>query len=296
MDWDSEGRLWVVEMPGFVPNLQARSHSSSRWKGRCPRGHEQGRRDGQAHRLRRRSRAARSLKVLDRGVLVAEPPHAWLMRDTNGDLKMDTKESITDRYGRREARVEQNANSSSGAWTTGYTSESDIQLRLKDLKFEARRTLPRGNGRHAGRRGPHLSEHQRVIGACRFRADAVFHAQPGAVAHARQLRGLRDEENNVNTVWPVRPNPGTNRAYQSGIDRPTAPGQIHCGVRAADLSRRPSARRAVGQRLRRGTRGQSRGRTSSRTTARCCAHARRYGGEFLARPTNGSAPCICPTP
>jgi hypothetical protein len=24
----------------------------------------------------------------------------------------------------------------------------------------------------------------------------------------------------VNTVWPVRPNPGTNRAYQEGIDRP----------------------------------------------------------------------------
>ena len=24
----------------------------------------------------------------------------------------------------------------------------------------------------------------------------------------------------LNTVWPVRPNPGTNRAYQAGIDRP----------------------------------------------------------------------------
>ena len=31
---------------------------------------------------------------------------------------------------------------------------------------------------------------------------------------------LRDDENAVNTVWPIRPNPGTNRAYQTGIDRP----------------------------------------------------------------------------
>src|SRR5689334_21095419 len=23
MDWDRQGRLWVVEMPGFVPNLEA---------------------------------------------------------------------------------------------------------------------------------------------------------------------------------------------------------------------------------------------------------------------------------
>src|ERR671911_2289956 len=23
MDWDGEGRIWVVEMPGFVPNLSA---------------------------------------------------------------------------------------------------------------------------------------------------------------------------------------------------------------------------------------------------------------------------------
>ena len=53
---------------------------------------------------------ARALKVLDHGVLVGEPPNVWLMHDTNGDLKMDTKESVTDLYGRREARVEQNAN------------------------------------------------------------------------------------------------------------------------------------------------------------------------------------------
>jgi hypothetical protein len=29
----------------------------------------------------------RALEVLDDGVLVAEPPTLWLMRDTNGDLR-----------------------------------------------------------------------------------------------------------------------------------------------------------------------------------------------------------------
>ena len=40
--------------------------------------------------------AARALKVLDHGVLVGEPPNLWLMQDTNGDLKADTKELVTD--------------------------------------------------------------------------------------------------------------------------------------------------------------------------------------------------------
>src|SRR6478735_4777498 len=33
---------------------------------------------------------ARAIKVLEHGVLVAEPPNLWLMHDTDGDLKMDT--------------------------------------------------------------------------------------------------------------------------------------------------------------------------------------------------------------
>ena len=53
---------------------------------------------------------ARSLKVLDHGVLVAEPPNVWLMHDTDGDLRMDAKELVTDRFGRRETDPENNAN------------------------------------------------------------------------------------------------------------------------------------------------------------------------------------------
>ena len=53
---------------------------------------------------------ARSIKVLDRGVLVAEPPNLWLMRDTNGDLRMDTKELVTGQFGRFEADPQNNAN------------------------------------------------------------------------------------------------------------------------------------------------------------------------------------------
>ena len=111
MDWDPQGRLWVVEMPGFVPDLQAPEPNME------PIGKvvvlEDTNHDGKMDKRTVFADGlilARSLKVLEAGVLVAEPPHAWLMKDTNGDLKADKKEVVTDTYGSREARVEQNAN------------------------------------------------------------------------------------------------------------------------------------------------------------------------------------------
>ena len=58
---------------------------------------------------------------------------------------MDTKEKVTDKYGRREGRVEQNANAfhwSLDNWM--YTANGDMFLRLKNGKFEVRKTLSRG--------------------------------------------------------------------------------------------------------------------------------------------------------
>ena len=92
MDWDLEGRLWVVEMTGFVRGLDAPEPNLD------PIGNvvvlEDTDRDG---RMDKRTVFAdglilpRALKVLDRGVLVGEPGSLWLMRDTNGDLRVDTQ-------------------------------------------------------------------------------------------------------------------------------------------------------------------------------------------------------------
>ena len=137
IDWDADGRLWVVEMPGYMNDIQAsREHD--------PVGRvvvlEDTNGDGV---MDKRTVFAdglvlpRALKVLDHGVLVGEPPNLWLMQDTNGDLKADTKELVTDTYGRRDANVEHNANCLLGRWTTGSTPpKCDLRLRLKDGKFE----------------------------------------------------------------------------------------------------------------------------------------------------------------
>jgi mono/diheme cytochrome c family protein len=222
MDWDLQGRIWAVEMPGFVQDLETPEPNMD------PLGKvvvlEDTDHDG---RMDKRTVfadglvLARALKVIDAGVLVAEPPNVWLMKDTNGDLKMDKKELVTDQYGRREARVEQNANSFFWAldnWM--YTANGDVMLRFKDGKFEVRQTLSRGEW------GVTEDDAGRIY---RNTNESVLHVDlvptqyymrnPNLLRTRGSYERLADEANEANVVWPVRKNPGTNRAYQMGIDR-----------------------------------------------------------------------------
>jgi mono/diheme cytochrome c family protein/glucose/arabinose dehydrogenase len=223
IDWDPAGRLWVVEMPGFVPNLQVTEPNLD------PIGRvvvlEDTNRDGVMDRrtvFADRLMLARSLKVLEHGVLVAEPPNVWLMKDTNGDLRMDAKELVTAAFGRRDAHPEQNANEFYWAldnWM--HSSMSDIFLRLKHGRFEVAETLSRGEWGitqdDAGRIYRNTNESALHVD---FVPAHYFVRNPHLVRTRGSYEALRDEDNLVNVVWPVRPNPGTNRAYQLGIDRP----------------------------------------------------------------------------
>ena len=171
---------------------------------------------------------ARSIKILDRGVLVAEPPNVWLMRDTDGDLRMDTKDLVTNQYGRREGDPQNNANGFHWALDNQmYTAgQSDVQLRLKNGVFEVRRTLQRGEW---GLTEDDAGLIYRNTNESALHVDLVptiyFARNPNLLRTRGSYERLRAEADSadgdaLNVIWPVRPNPGTNRAYQAGIDRP----------------------------------------------------------------------------
>jgi putative membrane-bound dehydrogenase-like protein len=223
MDWDPQGRLWVVEMPGYMPDVAG-------WDEHNPIGRvvvlEDLDGDG---RMDKRTvfadglKLARSVKVLDRGVLVGEPPNAWLMHDTDGDLRMDTKELVTDRYGLFEMNPEDNANGFYWALdNTMYTAgASEINLRLRDGKLEVQKTLERGewgitqdDGGRIYRNTNESALHVDLV------STAYFARNPNLLRTRGSYERLATETNGLNVVWPVRPNKGTNRAYQTGIDRP----------------------------------------------------------------------------
>src|SRR3954451_21606839 len=83
MDWDVDGRIWVVEMPGFVQTLTTPEPNLD------PIGRvvvlEDVDHDGVMDKRTIFADGlvlAPALKVLDQGVLAGEPPNLWLMRDT----------------------------------------------------------------------------------------------------------------------------------------------------------------------------------------------------------------------
>ncbi|MEO7273139.1 MAG: HEAT repeat domain-containing protein, partial [Vicinamibacterales bacterium] len=164
----------------------------------------------------------RALKVLAHGVLVGEPPNLWLMKDTNGDLKADTKDLVTDKYGSRDANVEHNANSLTWAldnWI--YTSEVDMYLRLKHGQFEVQKTLSRGQWGNsqddAGRIYRNTNESVLFVDIV---PTPYYARNPNLVRTRGSYESLAGDNNEVNAVWPVHQTPGVNRGYQAGVLRP----------------------------------------------------------------------------
>ena len=223
MDWDLQGRLWVVEMTGFVRDLDTPEPNLD------PIGNvvvlEDTNRDGVMDKrtvFADKLAIPRAVKVLEHGVLIAEPGSVWLMRDTNGDLRADTRELITNNYGRREGSVEGNANGLFwGLDNLIHTAAADVFFRLRDGRIEVHPTLSRGEW---GVTQDDAGRIYRNTNSSALHVDLVptpYYARHPALLRTRgSYQSFADMNAQLNTVWPVRPNPGTNRAYQAGVDRP----------------------------------------------------------------------------
>jgi mono/diheme cytochrome c family protein/glucose/arabinose dehydrogenase len=220
IDFDADGRLWVLEMPGFMSEPNAMNSREA--VNDVVVLEDQ---DGDGVMDKRTVFAdklvlPRSLKVTDHGVLVGEPPNLWLMKDTDGDLKADTKELISNTYGRGEASIEHNANSLYWALdNTIYTSEHDWHVRLKNDKFETVPTLSRGqwgaSQDDAGRIYRNVNDAPLFVD---YIAARYYMRNPNLA----RTRGLYDPliSREASTIWPVRPSRGVNRGYRDQFFRP----------------------------------------------------------------------------
>jgi mono/diheme cytochrome c family protein/glucose/arabinose dehydrogenase len=220
IDFDADGRMWVVEMPGFMPDTSGRDS-------REPINSVVVLEDTNGDRaMDKRTVFAdklvlpRALKVLDGGrALVGEPPNLWLMTDSDGDLKADTKVLVSSTYGRLEANPEHNANTLLWALdNTIYTSEHDWHLRWKNGKFETIPTLSRGqwgaSQDDAGRIYRNFNDAPLFVD---YLAPSYYMRNPNLA----RTRGLYDPliSREASVVWPVRSNRGVNRGYRDQFFR-----------------------------------------------------------------------------
>ena len=153
-------------------------------------------------------------------MLVGEPPNLWLMKDTDGDLKADTKDLVSDTYGRPAASIEHNANSLFWAMdNVMYTSEGDFHLRLKNGKVEMIPTLARGQWGatqdDAGRVFRNVNDAPLFAD---FVAAKYYSRNPNLVRTRGLYEPLLAREDSV--VWPIRATRGVNRGYRDQFFRP----------------------------------------------------------------------------
>ena len=226
IDFDADGRMWVVEMPAFAMGAGMKDSREGICRVVVLEDLDD---DG---KMDRRTVFAdklvlpRAIKTLADGVLVGEPPNLWWMRDTDGDLKMDEKTLVSDSYGRLERNPEHNANSLIwGLDNWVYTSEHDWHLRYKGRAFEVVPTLNRGQWGgsidDAGRVWRNVNSSPLFVD---FTPARYFTRNPNVV----QTRGLYESLISLQDaeIWPVRPSRGVNRGYRDQSFRPDGSSRI----------------------------------------------------------------------
>jgi mono/diheme cytochrome c family protein/glucose/arabinose dehydrogenase len=220
IDFDPDGRMWVLELQAFLPDTSGRDSQEPICKVAVL---EDTNGDGTMDKrtvFADRLVLPRALKVLDHGVLVAEPPNLWLMKDTDGDLKADTKDVVYKNYGRFIGGVEHNANGLLWAMDNVlYTSEWSENLRLKNGKFEVLPSLSRGQWQasqdDAGRVYRNVNDAPLFVD---YTPARYFLRNPNAARTRGLYESLIDQMDAV--VYPIRQNRGVNRGYRDPFFRP----------------------------------------------------------------------------
>ena len=219
IDFDADGRMYVAEMRGFMPNLQGTGED--RPVGRIvvlEDTDDDGRMDKKTVFLDSLV-LPRSIKVLEHGVLVAETPNVWLVHDTNGDLKADSKELVRSDYGTKQSNPEHNANGfvwGIDNWIHNANYGGEFRLGA-DGKFVFRKTEDEGQWQVSSDEYGHL---YRNSNEDPLRADLVPSHYAMRNPSLPSPRGIYEQLTRNVPVWPAHKTPAVNRGYREETLRP----------------------------------------------------------------------------
>lgn len=214
MTFGPDGRMWVVEMRGFMPNADGKGEDAKIGTVAVLEDTDgDGRADKRTTFLDKLV-LPRALALVGDGVLVAEPPHLWFARDTNGDSVADEKVEVFSDYG-STTNPEHTANGLMWAldnWI--YNANHTQRFRyLGNGKFETDTTVSRGQwgitqddtGRiyHNSNSDPLRSD---LIPTAYLRRNPFLLKPEGA--------NVRLAPANL-PIWPGRVTTGVNRGYRT---------------------------------------------------------------------------------
>ncbi len=214
IDFDADGRMYVVEMRGFMPNLQGTGEDR-------PTGRivvlEDTNHDGRMDKstiFMDSLVLPRAVKVLEHGVLVAAPPNLWLARDTTGDLRADTRQLIRTDYGNPKGNPEHSANGLFwGIDNWIHNANYAGQLRMGADGHMIFRTTP-----EEGQWGVSSDEYGRLYRNSNedpLRADLISSHYAMRNPNLPALAGVYQQLTPNVAVWPAHKTPAVNRGYRA---------------------------------------------------------------------------------
>ncbi|MEQ9439616.1 MAG: c-type cytochrome [Cyclobacteriaceae bacterium] len=211
--FDEDGRLWVVEMRGFMPTIDGDGEDE-------PVGRvsvlEDTDGDGQmdVSTIYLDSLIMpRALALVPGGALIAENEALWLTQDLDGDLKADTKTLIDPDYA-GSALPEHSGN---GLWRSMdnwyYNVKSRFRYRLVDGEWQRDSTEFRGQW------GISHDDQGRLYynyNWSQLHADLVPPNYLSRNKHHTPTTGIDHGLTIDRRIYPIRPNPAVNRGYIPG--------------------------------------------------------------------------------
>lgn len=219
MAFGPDGRMWVVEMRSYMPDLDG--HGEDRPVGRVvvlSDTNGDGRMD-KSEVFVDGLIMPRAIALAHGGVLVGAPPKLWFCRDTDGDGKCDEKIEVANDYGvqvdpaRPElANPERAPNSLLWAldnWI--YSGAYTAKFRRRDGKWERGVTTFRGQWGLSQDDWGHLFHNSN---SDQLRADVVPSSYLGRNPNYLRAAGANVKVPADQLVWPIRVNPGINRGYR----------------------------------------------------------------------------------
>ena len=216
MTFDADGRMWVVEMRAFMPNVDGKGEDARTGRvGVLEDTDGDGRMDKRTDFLPG-LQMPRAIALVKGGVLVAEPPILWFCEDTDGDLKADKKTAVLKNYA-RQGPVEHTENGLMlGLDNWFYNAKSSKRLRFMGGKWVVQSTRARGQwGITQDNYGRiYFNNNSNPLYADLFPGHYTTRNPNYTSRQGVNISMWRDH-----TVWTSRVNPGINRGYQKPMLR-----------------------------------------------------------------------------
>lgn len=211
--FDAHGRLWVVEMRGFMPTIEW--EEENQFVGRISVLEDidgDGRMDQSTIYLDSLV-MPRAIALLEGGALVAENQALWLTQDLDGDLRADTKTLIDPDY----AGSDSPEHSGNGLWrgldNWYYNAKSRFRYRLVDGEWRRDSTEFRGQwGLSHDDKGRLYYNYN----WSQLHADLVPPNYLSRNKNHTPTTGIDQGLTVDRRIYPIRPNPAVNRGYIPG--------------------------------------------------------------------------------